>query len=119
MHGDAVTQFVAYFANGGTRPGVWTHLGIALDSSRPHRRSDSGVSTRHRADPRAPDPHRNLAAVLMERETWPPRSPTRERAVALNPGDAASRDLLGVALATQGRKDEAVRHFREALRLDP
>jgi Flp pilus assembly protein TadD len=37
----------------------------------------------------------------------------------LSPGDAASRDLLGVALATQGRMDEAAHQFREALRLDP
>jgi tetratricopeptide (TPR) repeat protein len=118
-YGDAVTQYVAYFARGGASPGVWTHLGIALARA---GRPDEAIQTFQRAierDPRAPDPHRNLAAMLMERGDVAAAVLHAERAVMLSPGDAASRDLLGVALATQGRMDEAAHQFREALRLDP
>lgn len=42
-----------------------------------------------------------------------------KRAVALNPLNPRSRLLLGVALAQAGEREEAVEHFREALRHRP
>ena len=63
--------------------------------------------------------HRILAAILMGRNEVTAAVQHAERAVALNPGDAASRDLLGVTLAAQGRPDQAALQFREAVRLDP
>jgi tetratricopeptide (TPR) repeat protein len=40
-------------------------------------------------------------------------------AVALDPSGAGAHKALGVVLLQGGRRDEAVTHFREALRLDP
>jgi Flp pilus assembly protein TadD len=39
--------------------------------------------------------------------------------VALAPADADAHDLLGVALAMQGRLDEAAVHFPRAVEIDP
>lgn len=41
------------------------------------------------------------------------------RALALNPNDANALASLGVILATQGRHDEGLDRFREAMRLNP
>jgi tetratricopeptide (TPR) repeat protein len=118
-HGEAVTQLLSYFAKGGAHPGVWTMLGAALAHD---GRGDEAIRAFRRAielDPRAPDPHRNLAAVLLDRRDIPAAVQHAERAVSLAPGDAAARDLLGIAFAAQGRPDLAAQQFREALRLDP
>lgn len=40
-------------------------------------------------------------------------------AVAKSPDSARAQTNLGVALADQGRRDEALRHYRRALQLDP
>ena len=40
-------------------------------------------------------------------------------ALRISPHDAQSHNNLGVALAEQGRLEEAVVHFTEALRIDP
>ena len=42
-----------------------------------------------------------------------------EVAVALNPDSASSHNLLGVALAMDGRFEDALPHFREAVAIDP
>ena len=40
-------------------------------------------------------------------------------AVAVRPGSAMAHTRLGIALATQGKLDEAIAEFREAIRLKP
>jgi cytochrome c-type biogenesis protein CcmH/NrfG len=42
-----------------------------------------------------------------------------QHAIALNDGDAISYDLLGRALALQGKYDEAIAQFNQALRIRP
>ena len=42
-----------------------------------------------------------------------------DEAVQLAPRDPAAHNLLGAALASTGRLDEAIAHFREALQLAP
>ena len=42
-----------------------------------------------------------------------------QRAVELDPGHAMSRHRLGVLRERQGRRDEALAAYREALALDP
>ena len=37
----------------------------------------------------------------------------------MNPFSAAIHNNLGVALTKQGKFDDAIRHYREALRIDP
>jgi Flp pilus assembly protein TadD len=41
-----------------------------------------------------------------------------EAALALDPRDAPSHNILGAALATQGRLEQAIVHFRQAIALD-
>jgi tetratricopeptide (TPR) repeat protein len=118
-YGDAATRFRAYLAGGGTKPDVWTQLGVALARD---GRNDEAVQALRRATERLPDAHvahRSLAAILLERKDLTAALHHAERAVALKPGDAMSRELLGIALAAQGRSELAVQQFREALRLDP
>ncbi len=42
-----------------------------------------------------------------------------EEAIALNPNDAMSRHLLGAALCSAGRSEEAIPHIDHAMRLSP
>jgi Flp pilus assembly protein TadD len=42
-----------------------------------------------------------------------------QRAVTLRPDDPVVHDLLGLALAPQGKLDEAEAQFRRALEIDP
>jgi superkiller protein 3 len=64
-------------------------------------------------------PHRNLAAVLLERGDISEAADHAARALVLRPDDAASHDLLGVALLAQHKVEDAVSEFQESLRLDP
>ena len=41
------------------------------------------------------------------------------RAVLSNPRNASARDYLGMALRMQGRLDESIEQFKEAIRLNP
>jgi tetratricopeptide (TPR) repeat protein len=61
----------------------------------------------------------NLAAALLDGHD--PSAAEREarKAIETDPTDAGSYDLLGRALAIQGHFDEALREFREALKLAP
>jgi tetratricopeptide (TPR) repeat protein len=118
-YGDAATRLRAYLAGGGTNPDAWTQLGVALARD---GRSDEAIQALRRAIERVPDAHaahRSLAAILLARNDVTAAFQHAERAVALKPGDAMSRDLLGVTLAAQGRLDLAALQFRESLRLDP
>ena len=118
-YGEAATRFRAYLARGGTNPDAWTQLGVALARD---GRSDEAIQALRRAIEQVPDAHDG--SPQSRRDTAGAEGRDRavqhaERAVALKPGDATSRDLLGVTLAAQGRVDLAALQFREALRLDP
>ena len=83
---------------------------------------DQAVGVFRRAttvDPQRFDARHNLAAALFDNHD--PAAAEREarQAVRLNPGDAGSYDLLGRALAVQGRMDEATAQLQQALRLAP
>ena len=117
-YGEAATRYRAYFTAGGTNAGAWLPFGIALARA---GRADEAIQVLRRAVEHFPESHlghRSLAAMLLERNDVPAAAQHAQRAVALNPGDSASRDLLGVTLAAQGRTEQAAFEFREALRLD-
>lgn len=117
-YGEAATRYRAYFTSGGTNAGAWLPFGIAL--ARAGRAEEAAQVLRRAVQhfPESHQAHRSLAAVLMTLNDVPTAAQHAQRAVTLNPGDSASRDLLGVALAAQGRTEEAAFQFREALRLD-
>ncbi|HEV3215531.1 MAG TPA: tetratricopeptide repeat protein [Vicinamibacterales bacterium] len=71
------------------------------------------------AEPQRSDLRHNLAAALFDNHD--PAASEREarQAVALDSTDAGSYDLLGRALAVQGKIANAIAQFEQALRLAP
>jgi Flp pilus assembly protein TadD len=63
--------------------------------------------------------NRNLAARLLEQKSPSQAAVQAREALRIDPGDADSHNLLGVALASQGQFAEAIAEFREALQIDP
>ena len=57
--------------------------------------------------------------ALLRREDGARAEPYAREAARLTPADPAVRNLLGAALASTGRFDEAIAQFREALQIAP
>jgi TolB-like protein len=65
-------------------------------------------------------PHAWLGFVLMAYDwKWAESEKELRRALALNPGDWAAHEFLGVLLGDVGRFDESEAEFQKAVRLDP
>jgi Flp pilus assembly protein TadD len=60
-----------------------------------------------------------LAQQLLEKGDFPRAEAQARAVVSLVPGNVDGYNLLGVALASQGRLDDAAAQFSEALRLNP
>jgi len=88
---------------------------LLQEGSAPATPDRSGPGAAPASDPRA-QYRRGLAALragrLVEAEE------ALRAAVTLDPEGAGAHKALGVVLLQGGRRDEAARHFREALRLD-
>ncbi len=63
--------------------------------------------------------NRNRAARLLEQGNPTQAAVQAREALSIDPGDADSHNLLGVALASQGQFAEAVAEFRQVLQIDP
>jgi Flp pilus assembly protein TadD len=61
----------------------------------------------------------NLIGLLLQQERFADAEVEARAFVSARPNDAEAHDLLGVALATEGRLDEAVPEFQTATELDP
>jgi tetratricopeptide (TPR) repeat protein len=71
-------------------------------------------------DPELAEAHSALGVVNTEYEwDWESAEKEYQRALALNPGSAATRQAFADFLSRQGRHAEALRTIQEALRLDP
>lgn len=68
--------------------------------------------------PDSPEPHLRLAEVLVQLGRPEQALERASRALAIAPTDMA-HNLMGVALASNGRVAEALEHFRTAVRLAP
>jgi tetratricopeptide (TPR) repeat protein len=115
----ALGEYKIFLEGGPGNAGVWLNVGIALQHM---GYRDEAIDAWRRAavlDPQSPLPHRNLAAVLLERGDISEAADHAARALVLRPDDAASHDLLGVALLAQHKVEDAVSEFQESLRLDP
>ena len=62
---------------------------------------------------------RNLANALLDNRDFSGAALHAQRAMALRPDDPVVHDLLGLALAPQGKLDEAEAQFKRALEIDP
>jgi superkiller protein 3 len=83
---------------------------------------DEAVAVFRRAvqwDPQNWSARHNLAAALLDGHDAAAAEIEARKAIETNPVDAGSYDLLGRALAIQGKFDEAIPQFREALKITP
>jgi tetratricopeptide (TPR) repeat protein len=71
------------------------------------------------ADPQRSDLRHNLGEALFDSHDPAASEQEARQAVALDSADAGSYDLLGRALAVQGKIAEAIGQFEQALRLAP
>ena len=70
-------------------------------------------------DPSNPIASHNLATAMLDTGDAAGAVAQARRTMTANGADAASHDLIGRALALQGRYDEAVQELEQALRLSP
>jgi Flp pilus assembly protein TadD len=63
--------------------------------------------------------HSKLGSLLVERGQVNEGMAHYQKALVLQPDDAATHYNLGIALAKTGQMDEAIRQYQEALRLKP
>jgi len=70
-------------------------------------------------DPKAPEPHYNLAVALMEKGEIDESIHEFKKVIALKPDFAEAHNNLGIALANKGEFDEAIESFKEALKINP
>jgi tetratricopeptide (TPR) repeat protein len=103
-------------------PRSWTsHINLAADALLRH---DAAAAEGHARAALALRPgdgriYTNLGVALGMQSRTRDAADALRRAVELVPQDPTSHYWLGQALAQLGRFDEAERHFRESLRLDP
>ena len=63
--------------------------------------------------------HLELAKVLLRQQDFGGVALHADQALRLKARDPVAHNLIGVARASQGRLDEAMEHFRQALAIDP
>lgn len=124
----AIREFESAVQEGSVAP-AWAHLAAArhllvmMGGLRPNDAYPPAADAAARAlaiDARLPEAH--LADGLVK--LWYDRDPGQaaaafERAIALNPSDAAARHDYAWALVAQGRDDEAIAQITAARDLDP
>jgi Flp pilus assembly protein TadD len=71
------------------------------------------------AKPDGGEVNRNYGFALFRAGRYPQAIEQFDRAIAAGGGTARVHCRLGSALAALGRRDEALRHFQEAMKLDP
>ncbi len=77
------------------------------------------VRLMERDDPDGAETLYHAAALHFLRREYPAAAALGERAVAGDPNDARTHNLLGAAYASLGRTDRARRSFRASVRADP
>jgi Flp pilus assembly protein TadD len=95
-----------------------SHLGVLLASRQPEE-SRALLQRAIGLDPNAIGVRLQLIQLLLEGQDFAAAEQQARAGLALAPASAEGHNLLGVALASQGRIPESAREFAEAVRLDP
>ena len=112
--GDAVPLLTA--AQARYPQDFWLNFELGWPSCRPGGRTRPSASTVRRCAPARGQPRLNaLGANLYAWGGWTRRSATCEQALRVDPDFALAHMNLAVALRDQGRPDEAIGHFEEAI----
>jgi len=91
-----------------------------LSASEARPKAKEAAETAVRLDDHSAEAHTSLAVFKLFYEyDWDGCEREFRRAIALNPGYAFAHDQFGMALAFQGRMDEAIAEGRRAAELDP
>ena len=96
-----------------------TKMGSALSRSGRHDNATRALSSAVSLQPDNATAHANLANAFLNKQDFPAAEREARRAVALNPRDPVGYELVGLAVAAQGRVKEARDYFEAALKLDP
>jgi len=119
--GDAGSAVEAYRAALRLRPNdvvALSHLGALLASREPGE-ARALLQRAITLEPNAIGVRLPLIQLLLAGREFAPAEQQARAALALAPASAEGHNLLGVALASQGRIPESAREFAEAVRLDP
>jgi len=95
------------------------NLGQLLALEGKHEEALAEFSEALRANPRLAQAHFNAARVLARRGDLVPAEESYARGLAAEPANADGHAELGAVLLAEGRPEEAIPHYREALRLRP
>lgn len=116
---EAIGQYRAYLQARPNDVDALGNLGISLVAA---EKMDEAIAVFHRAVEIAPDngaAQRNLANAFFDTRDIQQAEIHARQAVAFRPDDPAAHDVLGRALALQGKTAEAAAAFERALQIDP
>ncbi len=96
-----------------------TRMGIAQSRMGRHDEAIRALSSAVAIQPSNATAHANLANALLNKQDLPAAEREARKAVELNSQDAVGFELMGLAVAAQGRLNEAREYFEAALKIDP
>ena len=103
----------------GTDARAFAHLGLALEGKGDTTEAAHALRRALELQPDYDAARRDLIRMLLGERHYEDAEKESRALLARQPGDAEGHNRLGVALASLGRREEAVAEFREAVRLNP
>jgi tetratricopeptide (TPR) repeat protein len=96
-----------------------TRMGIAQSRMGQHDKAVAALSSAVEIQPSNSTAHANLANALLNQRNLAAAEREARQAVNLNSRDPVGYELMGLAVAAQGRVVEAREYFEAALKIDP
>lgn len=97
----------------------WYLMGWALNQQRQSAQAERVLREHLRRSPQSPKGHAQLAVALLGQQRYEEATEVLEAGVKLKPTWREFHSNLGYACVQLGRRDEAIRHYRDALACDP
>lgn len=117
--GDAASAYRASLALSPNNPVALLRLGILLAADGNASEALGLFQRAVASEPRSISARTLMVQMLINLQRFGDAERAARELVGMAPGDAETRNLLGLALASQGRLEEARAEFAEALRLNP